>query len=73
MLNRTDGRALDARDNSLENSSYTGVAFNTPDEPCAKSARLRSIDGEDRNIFNEVVGLLSYTKILYGSHSDPLR
>ena len=40
---RTDGRALDARDNFFENSSYTGVAFNTPDEPYANS-RLRSID-----------------------------
>ncbi len=40
---RTDGRALDARDNFFENSSYTGVAFNTPDEPYA-SIRLRSID-----------------------------
>ena len=28
---RTDGRALDARDGFFENSSYTGVAFNTPD------------------------------------------
>ena len=40
---RTDGRALDTRDNFFENSSYTGVAFNTPDEPYANS-RLRSID-----------------------------
>ncbi len=40
---RTDGRALDARDNFFENSSYTGVAFNTPNEPYA-SIRLRSID-----------------------------
>ena len=40
---RTDGRALDARDNFFENSSYTGVAFNTPDEPYANT-RLRSID-----------------------------
>ena len=40
---RTDGRALDARDNFFENSSYTGVAFNTPDEPYANK-RLRSID-----------------------------
>ncbi len=40
---RTGGRALDARDNFFENSSYTGVAFNTPDEPYANS-RLRSID-----------------------------
>ena len=39
---RTDGRALDARDNFFENSSYTGVAFNTPDEPYANT-RLRSI------------------------------
>ena len=40
---RTDGRALDARDNFFEISSYTGVAFNTPDEPYANT-RLRSID-----------------------------
>ena len=40
---RTDGRALDARDNFFENSSYTGVAFNTPDEPYANT-RLRNID-----------------------------
>ncbi len=35
---RTDGRALDARDNFFENSSYTGVAFNTPDEPYANTS-----------------------------------
>jgi len=40
---RTDGRALDARDGFFENSSYTGVAFNTPDEPYANT-RLRNID-----------------------------
>ena len=40
---RTEGRALDARDNFFENSSYTGVAFNTPDQPYANT-RLRSID-----------------------------
>jgi YidC/Oxa1 family membrane protein insertase len=40
---RTDGRPLDARDNFFENSSYTGVAFNTPDEPYANT-RLRSVD-----------------------------
>ena len=40
---RTDGRALDARDSFFENSSYTGVAFNTPDEPYANT-RLRNID-----------------------------
>ena len=39
---RTDGRPLDARDNFFENSSYTGVAFNTPAEPYANT-RLRSI------------------------------
>ena len=27
---RTDGKALDARGGFFENSSYTGVAFNTP-------------------------------------------
>ena len=42
---RTDGKPLDARDNFFENSSYTGVAFNTPDEPYANS-RLRSVDEE---------------------------
>jgi YidC/Oxa1 family membrane protein insertase len=40
---RTNGKPLDARDNFFENSSYTGVAFNTPDEPYANT-RLRSID-----------------------------
>ena len=39
---RTDGRPLDARDNFFENSSYTGVAFNTPAEPYANT-RLRGI------------------------------
>ena len=42
---RTDGKPLDARDNFFENSSYTGVAFNTPNEPYANT-RLRGIDGE---------------------------
>jgi YidC/Oxa1 family membrane protein insertase len=40
---RTDGRPLDARDNFFENSSYTGVAFNTPDEPYANT-RLKAVD-----------------------------
>ena len=40
---RTDSRPLDARNNLFENSSYTGVAFNTPGEPYANT-RLRSID-----------------------------
>ena len=40
---RTDGRALDGRDNFFENSSYTGVAFNTPDEPYANT-RLRGVN-----------------------------
>ena len=40
---RTDGRPLDSRDNFFENSSYTGVAFNTPEEPYA-NFRLRNID-----------------------------
>ena len=40
---RTDGRPLDSRDNFFENSSYTGVAFNTPEEPYA-NFRLRKID-----------------------------
>jgi len=40
---RTDGRPLDSRDNFFENSSYTGVAFNTPEEPYA-NLRLRNID-----------------------------
>ena len=39
---RTDGRPLDARDNFFENSSYTGIAFNTPAEPYANT-RLRGI------------------------------
>ena len=39
---RTDGKPLDARDNFFENSSYTGVAFNTPTEPYANT-RLRGI------------------------------
>ena len=39
---RTDGKPLDARDNFFENSSYTGVAFNTPAEPYANT-RLRGI------------------------------
>ena len=43
VMYRTDGKALDARDNFFENSSYTGVAFNTPDEPYANT-RLRNID-----------------------------
>jgi len=42
---RTDGKPLDARISFFENSSYTGVAFNTPDEPYANT-RLRGIDGE---------------------------
>ena len=40
---RTEGKPLDSRDNFFENSSYTGVAFNTPDEPYANT-RLRAID-----------------------------
>ena len=40
---RTDGRALDARGGFFENSSYTGVAFNTPGDPYVNS-RLRSVD-----------------------------
>ena len=40
---RTDQRPLDARNSFFENSSYTGVAFNTPDEPYANT-RLRSVD-----------------------------
>jgi YidC/Oxa1 family membrane protein insertase len=40
---RTEGKPLDARDGFFENSSYTGVAFNTPEEPYA-SMRLRNID-----------------------------
>ena len=30
---RTEGKPLDARTGFFENSSYTGVAFNTPDDP----------------------------------------
>ena len=40
---RTEGKPLDARDNFFENSSYTGVAFNTPNEPYANT-RLRGVD-----------------------------
>ena len=40
---RTNGKPLDSKDNFFENSSYTGVAFNTPEEPYA-NIRLRSID-----------------------------
>ena len=40
---RTDGKALDARGGFFENSSYTGVAFNTPEDPYVNS-RLRSVD-----------------------------
>ena len=40
---RTKGKALDARDGLFENSSYTGVAFSTPDDPY-KNFRLRSVD-----------------------------
>ena len=40
---RTDQRPLDARNSFFENSSYTGVAFNTPDEPYANT-RLRGVD-----------------------------
>ena len=39
---RTDGKPLDARDNFFENSSYVGVALNTPAEPYA-STRLRGV------------------------------
>ena len=39
---RTDGKPLDARDNFFENSSYIGVAFNTPEEPYANT-RLRGV------------------------------
>ena len=40
---RTDGRPLDSRGGLFENSSYTGVAFNTPADPYV-NYRLRSID-----------------------------
>ena len=40
---RTDGKALDARSGFFENSSYTGVAFNTPGDPYVNS-RLRGVD-----------------------------
>ena len=40
---RTKGKPLDARDGFFENSSYTGVAFNTTEEPYA-NMRLRNID-----------------------------
>ena len=40
---RTDGKPLDSRGGIFENSSYTGVAFNTPDDPYVNS-RLRNVD-----------------------------
>ena len=40
---RTDGRPLDSRSGLFENSSYTGVAFNTPADPYV-NYRLRSVD-----------------------------
>ena len=40
---RVDSKPLDSRGGFFENSSYTGVAFNTPADPYVNS-RLRSID-----------------------------
>ena len=40
---RTDGKPLDSRGGIFENSAYTGVAFNTPDDPYVNS-RLRNVD-----------------------------
>ena len=40
---RTDGKPLDATDSWIDNASYVGVAFNTPDDPY-DSYRLRSVD-----------------------------
>ena len=40
---RTNGKPLDARSGFFENSSYTGVAFNTPDDPYV-NFRLRGVD-----------------------------
>ncbi|MDA9154371.1 membrane protein insertase YidC [Gammaproteobacteria bacterium] len=54
---RTDGKPLDARGGFFENSSYTGVAFNTPDDPYV-NFRLRSID--ERKEFLQKGGWLAF-------------
>jgi YidC/Oxa1 family membrane protein insertase len=54
---RTDGKALDARGGFFENSSYTGVAFNTPSDPYVNS-RLRSIDEEQ--YFRQTGGWIAF-------------
>ena len=54
---RTDGKPLDARSGFFENSSYTGVAFNTPDDPYV-NFRLRSID--ERKEFLQRGGWLAF-------------
>jgi YidC/Oxa1 family membrane protein insertase len=54
---RTDGRPLDSRGGLFENSSYTGVAFNTPADPYV-NYRLRSID--ERKEFIQRGGWLAF-------------
>ena len=50
---RTDGKPLDSTDSWIDNASYVGVAFNTPDDPY-DSYRLRSVD--ERLIFDQAGG-----------------
>ena len=54
---RTDGRPLDSRGGLFENSSYTGVAFNTPADPYV-NYRLRSVD--ERKEFIQRGGWLAF-------------
>jgi YidC/Oxa1 family membrane protein insertase len=54
---RTDGKALDSRSGMFENSSYTGVAFNTPDDPYVNS-RLRSVD--EKQEFSQEGGWIAF-------------
>jgi len=54
---RTDGKPLDATDSWIDNASYVGVAFNTPDDPY-DSYRLRSID--ERLLFDQVGGWVGF-------------
>ena len=54
---RTDGRPLDSRGGLFENSSYTGVAFNTPADPYV-NYRLKSVD--ERKEFIQRGGWLAF-------------
>ena len=54
---RTDGKALDARGGFFENSSYTGVAFNTPEDPYVNS-RLSGVD--ETQEFFQVGGWIAF-------------